>query len=74
MKENLVYDTKYCAIFSLLGEVQKINRTGINQADVQPVGKSTWIFEQGNRFCHCHLFMAYLVYFLYVLCYPITAI
>lgn len=25
-----------------LGEVQKMNRDGINQADVQPVGKSSY--------------------------------
>lgn len=72
MNENLVYVTKYCTIsFSLLGEVQKINRTGISQADVQPVGKSTWIYERGNQFCHCDIFMAYLVYYLYVWCYAI---
>lgn len=28
-------------VLSPLGEVQKINREGINQADVQPVGKSS---------------------------------
>lgn len=30
----------YFVVFFLPGQVQKINRAGINQADVQPVGKS----------------------------------
>ena len=50
----------HCTLLSLLGEVQKMNRTGIQQADIQPVGKSTKLDDVCSVFMYTTVILCLL--------------